>query len=158
MDETPGAPERVTVEIGTKVQSVPGAGEKPQTFETIEELEARQEWNALRPTLTVAPVIAAGLTSLYLQGTATNLNAGDAILIVGDERLQHPTTYPDKERWDFRILLSVTPDPKNDRTHVTWEQGLGEAPIPPGGEKREGLCFSPTALRDSVTTRRIRTS
>ena len=29
------------------------------------------EWNALKPALTAPPLIAAGLTSLYLKGTAT---------------------------------------------------------------------------------------
>ena len=131
LDETPGAPSEVTVAIGTKVQSVPGANEKAQTFETIEEIDARVEWNTLKPAITIPPLIAAGLTSLYLKGTATNLNPGDAILIVGDERDQHPTSYPDKERWDLRVLLSVTADPKNNRTRVTWEKGLGQAPITP---------------------------
>src|SRR5258705_3975052 len=79
LDDTPGAPKEVTVEIGTKVQSVPGANEKAQAFETIEELEARQEWNVLQPALTTPPMIAPGLTSLYLQGTATNLQVCDAI-------------------------------------------------------------------------------
>ena len=124
LDETPGAPSEVTVAIGTKVQSVPGANEKPQTFETIEEIDARVEWNTLKPAITIQTLIAAGLTSLYLKGTATNLNPGDAILIVGDERDQHPTSYPDKERWDLRVLLSVTADPKNNRTRVTWKRVL----------------------------------
>ena len=84
----------MTVAIGTKVQSVPGANEKAQTFETIEEIDARVEWNTLKPAITIPPLIAAGLTSLYLKGTATNLNPGDAILIVGDERDQHPPVIP----------------------------------------------------------------
>jgi hypothetical protein len=131
LDQTPGAPAAVTVAIGTKVQSIPGADEKPQTFETIEELDARVEWNALQPALTTPPVIAAGLTNLYLKGAATNLQPGDAILIVGDERANSAVAYPDKERWDMRLLLSVTSDPKNDRTLVTWEKGLGKTPILP---------------------------
>ena len=132
LDETPGAPSAVTVAIGTKVQSVPGEDEKPQTFETIEELKARVEWNALEPALTTPPVIATGLTSLYLKGTATNLQPGDALLIVGDERANGATVYPDKERWDMRLLVSVTPDHKNERTLVTWQKGLGKASIQPG--------------------------
>lgn len=131
LDETPGAPGEVTVAIGTKVQSVPGAGDKPQTFETIEELDARVEWNALQPALTTPPAIAAGLTSLYFTGSATSLQPGDAILIVGDERADGAAIYPDKERWDMRLLLSVTADHKNDRTLVTWEKGLGKSPISP---------------------------
>jgi hypothetical protein len=147
LDDTPGAPTEVTVKTGTKVQSVPGVDEKPQTFETIEEIEARVEWNALKPALTTPPAIAPGVNSLYLKGTATNLNVGDAILIVGDERDQHPNDYPDKERWDFRLLLSVTPDPKNNRTQVTWETGLGKAPILPAAKNVKVYAFRQLAAR-----------
>ena len=118
LDETPGAPPQVAVEIGTKVQSVPAPGDKPQMFETIEPLDARVDWNTLAPALTTMPVIASGVTSLDLKGTSTNLQPGDAILIVGDERDQSGVAYPDKERWDLRVLLTVTPDVKNARTHV----------------------------------------
>ncbi len=47
MDESPGAPLETTVDIGTKVQSVPGPDEKPQTFETVEKITARVECNAI---------------------------------------------------------------------------------------------------------------
>ena len=147
LDDTPGAPKEVTVEIGTKVQSVPGANEKPQTFETIEELEAQQEWNVLQPALTTPPVIAPGLTSLYLQGTATNLQVGDAILVVGDERAQNPGVYPDKERWDFRLLLSVTPDAKNNWTQITWEKGLGKPPTLPAAKNVKLYALRQRAAR-----------
>ena len=40
-------PAVVTLEPGLRVQSIPGPGEKPQTFETVEEVEARPEWNAM---------------------------------------------------------------------------------------------------------------
>jgi hypothetical protein len=47
-------PEAVTLEPGLRVQSIPGPGEQPQTFETVEEVEARPEWNAMRPSQTRA--------------------------------------------------------------------------------------------------------
>jgi hypothetical protein len=147
LDDTPGAPTEVTVKTGTKVQSVPGVDEKPQTFETIEDIDARVEWNALKPALTTPPAIGPGVNSLYLKGTATNLNVGDAILIVGDERDRHPNDYPAKERWDFRLLLSVTPDPKNNRTQVTWETGLGKAPILPAAKNVKVYAFRQLAAR-----------
>ena len=147
LDETSGAPSEVTVKTGTKVQSVPGADEKPQTFETIEQIDARVEWNALKPTLTTPPAIAPGAQSVYLKGTATNLNVGDGILIVGDERDQHPNQYPDKERWDFRLLQGVTADPKNNRTLVTWEKGLGKAPILPAAKNVKIYAFRQLAAR-----------
>ena len=37
----------VTIAAGTRVQSVPGPDEQPQTFETVEAVEARVEWNAI---------------------------------------------------------------------------------------------------------------
>jgi len=139
LDDTPGAPTEVTIKVGTKVQSVPGADEKPQTFETIEEIAARVEWNALKPALTTPIVIGAGDRDLYLKGTATNLAPGDAILLVGDERLSDHHS----DRWNFVVLLSVTPDPKNDRTHVTWEDGL----VLPPAENVKVYAFRQLAAR-----------
>jgi hypothetical protein len=46
VEDAPGAPRNVPVPLGTRVLSVPGPGETPQTFETIEEIVARPEWNA----------------------------------------------------------------------------------------------------------------
>src|SRR5205814_4385597 len=36
MDDAPGAPESAALAVGLKVQSIPGQGEKAQTFETVE--------------------------------------------------------------------------------------------------------------------------
>src|SRR5207245_8366623 len=47
-----GSPGVATIEEGLRVQSIPGPGEKPQSFETIEEIEARADWNALKPRQT----------------------------------------------------------------------------------------------------------
>ena len=44
VDEAPGTPARTTIDIGLKVQSIPGPGETPQTFETVEQIEARVDW------------------------------------------------------------------------------------------------------------------
>src|SRR5215213_9647615 len=37
------------VPAGARAQSVPGPGEQPQSFETVEEIAARAEWNNLQP-------------------------------------------------------------------------------------------------------------
>jgi hypothetical protein len=121
LEEAPGAPAQTTVEVGVKVQSVPGPGENAQTFETIEKIEARVEWNALQPQLSQLVVPAFGSTYVYLKGTATNLKPGDALLLVGMEREGDPGS----ERWDFRRVTAVTPDHKAERTRVEWEGGLG---------------------------------
>jgi predicted phage baseplate assembly protein len=140
LDETPGAPKEVPIDIGTKVQSVPSPGQKPQTFETVEKLDARPEWNALRPQRTQSQDIGQELTSLDLKGVSTQLAPGDAILIVGDERANNPNSAPDKERWDFRILLTVTPDPKRGVTTVTWEKRLGKGAVAPAAQNVK--CFA----------------
>ncbi|MGA9365522.1 MAG: putative baseplate assembly protein [Bacteroidota bacterium] len=125
MDESPGARLATTVDIGTKVQSIPGPGEKPQTYETIEKIEARAEWNVLQPQQTDQQRIDKGLRELYLKGVNTQLKPGDAILLVGDKR----EGFPGSEVWDVRIVQTVTTypggDPDKTYTLVTWETGLG---------------------------------
>jgi hypothetical protein len=121
LDETPGAPPEVPLEIGTKVQSVPGTNEKAQTFETVEEINARVEWNAIKPQVTQTFVPQFGDTHVYLKGTATNLKPGDALLFVGSEREQ----FSGSERWDFRRVTKVIPDFDANRSRVEWAQGLG---------------------------------
>jgi hypothetical protein len=118
-----GVPAAVTLDAGLKVQSVPGPGEQPQVFETVEPLEARPAWNAMRPWMSEPDKLARGHTGAWLAGLRTNLQPGDAILIVGDE-FDHDATRT-SNRWDFRILDSVTPDDANERTLVAWSRGLG---------------------------------
>lgn len=121
MDESPGAPTEAQIPLGTKVQSIPGQDEKPQVFEAIQNILARTRWNNIKPQLTVVQTLEKGSTSLYLKGTNTQLQKGDVILIVGEERFNDPGS----ERWDIRIVQSVVPDNKADRSLVTWRDGLG---------------------------------
>ncbi|MGW8250430.1 MAG: putative baseplate assembly protein, partial [Anaerolineales bacterium] len=76
--------------------------------------------------------LASGTKLLYLKGTSTGLQTGDAILLVGEERERDPGS----ERWDFRFIKNLEVDTKNDRTVVTWTQGLGERPVLPAEEPR----------------------
>ncbi len=41
-------PPSAAIPVGTKAQSIPGQDEQPQIFETVEAIEARAAWNALR--------------------------------------------------------------------------------------------------------------
>ncbi len=93
LEDAPGSPGFATIDVGTKAQSLPGPGEQPQIFETIEKIVARAEWNALKPRLTQPQtLLIQGSTlylsnastpakQLYLAGTQANLKAGDLILI-----------------------------------------------------------------------------
>jgi hypothetical protein len=66
--EVPSVPRVVTLEEGTSVQSLPGQDELPQTFETVEKIEARTEWNALRPRQTEPVNPGYRHTFTYLEG------------------------------------------------------------------------------------------
>jgi hypothetical protein len=106
---------------GTRAQSIPGAGELPQFFETSDVLDARAEWNALKPRLTrpqlVSPAgsksvtAAETLDAVYLVGTSTNLKVNDPLLFVlGDsEGLQ-----------TMRKIEAVEPQDENKRTLIIF--------------------------------------
>jgi hypothetical protein len=112
-------PVSVVLDAGLRVQSIPAPGEQPQTFETVEEIEARAAWNAMPARATKIQLPGMGDTSAYLQGVALNLKAGDGLLIAGGEVLT--------DHWDLRILAGVEPQPEQDRTFVTWLEPLGSA-------------------------------
>jgi hypothetical protein len=121
LETAQGAPSRTSIDAGAKIQSVPGPNETPQTFETGQAFEARANWNALQPLLSIPQRMTRGLRQLYLQGVDTQLQPGDAILIIGSER----ETDSGSERWDFRLLDTVEVDTGADLTRVTWLEGLG---------------------------------
>jgi hypothetical protein len=122
----------ITIPKGTQVQSVPAQGQKPQTFETSADIIAKADWNAL-PVQTGAPWMPQmGELSAYLQGTATQLQPGDAILIVGDER--HAPGHGSDQHWDIRIVTAVQVDSEKSRTYVTWGEGLGAAGVAPASQ------------------------
>lgn len=136
---TPGLPPNptsaaITIPAGTTVQSVPAQNQKPQAFQTSAAILAKPDWNAL-PVQTGVPWIPqTNDTSVYLAGINTQLNPGDAFLIVGDERsgsqTQGTPSDPTNNNWDVRIVTSVTPDSINQRTLVTWPEGLGHYASP----------------------------
>jgi len=130
LETAEGSPSSTKIGIGTKAQSVPGPDEKAQTFETVEEIVAYGALNKMKPRLSVPQEIKRNTTKLYLKGTDTQLQPGDAILIVADARVQSTSN----EQWDFRILQTVTTDDKNNRTLVTWEGDLGRYELNDDGE------------------------
>jgi predicted phage baseplate assembly protein len=116
-----GAPEQVRIPAGTKVQSVPGPDEEPQTFETTEDTVARPAWNAMAPQRSHPWNPTFGDLELWFEGVATGLSPGDAILIVGDERASDARN----EEWDLRFVSEVEPAEDGTRTRVAWQRGLG---------------------------------
>ena len=120
----------ITIPKGTQMQSVPAQGQVPQTFETSADIPAKSDWNALAVQTGDSWIPQMGDLSVYLQGTATQLQPGDLILIVGNERAGSPgkASVPSNNNWDLRMITTVIPDGTNNRTYVKWTEGLGYAP------------------------------
>ena len=116
-----GIPSGLTLAAGLQVQSVPGPDEKPQTFETVEEISARPAWNAIRPWLSAPRAPGLGATETWVKGVANNLKVGDALVFVDPDFMAHPAT---NTNWDFRLIDTVEIEPAADRTHVRWKGGL----------------------------------
>lgn len=116
-----GVPETVTLAPGLRVNSVPGPGEQPQAFETVEALEARWPWNVMRAMPDEERVPGFGARETWLAGTSTQLKPGDMLVFVGPQFDADPAS----NRWDRRVLTAVEADDAHQRTRVAWQEPLG---------------------------------
>jgi hypothetical protein len=143
LEAAPGAPAEaarpVTIAPGTKVQSVPGPDEAPQTFETVASITARVDRNAIPVQTSERQVLRFGGTELYLLGTGHHLEAGDIVLIVGAERQRDHGS----ENWDVRVVRAVQPDDRRGVTRITWIEPLGHVTphVEPAAERAEVFVF-----------------
>jgi hypothetical protein len=95
VDPSPGAPTRAVIGAGTKVQSVPGQNELPQTFETSTDLDARVELNELRPRQRRPQELAIVNGSLRLIAVSAGVGAdGTAVDVSTIEPLDLTLTLP----------------------------------------------------------------
>lgn len=113
----------ITIPEGTQVQSVPAQGQTPQIFETSADILAKPDWNAL-PVQSANLWIPPGQSSMYLAGTSTQLNPGDALLILGIDREEWTPSGTPSEQWDVVILNEVIAGKQNNVTYVAWDQRL----------------------------------
>lgn len=121
-----GVPETIRLDTGIKVQSIPGPDEKPQTFETIETIEARYAWNSLKPRMSKPALPGSSATECYLQGVDLQLRPGDGLLFIGDEVIENGST----TQWVFRLISNVDIDADQKRTRAAWNLSLGAtAPV-----------------------------
>lgn len=74
-------PPDTILEPGIKVQSVPGPDEKPQTFETIETIHARAQWNNIRPRLSRVQPVDTENGFFILQDINVDIKKGDIVLM-----------------------------------------------------------------------------
>lgn len=126
LTDAPGAPASALIPAPTRVQSVPNPGEKPQVFETSSDLTALIEQNAIPPQTTVPWSLNPFDTSIWLEGTSSNIRVGDAILFVSqqlhDAVAQGSTSASGAA--DFHFVTAVTIDSKSGNTLIQWDQPL----------------------------------
>lgn len=115
LERGPGAPERVVLPAGIPVQSIPGPGELPQTFETIEQIEARASWNSLAPEQSQAWPLG-GKTELWLSGAANEFSPGDTLLFLPPSLALSGAT--------VREVRAVVIDRARAVTRLTWDGAL----------------------------------
>jgi hypothetical protein len=124
LEESPGSPPSVRVPRGTRVASLPGPEQVPQTYETTEDLLARPEWNAVPARSDHPQECAEGDTGAHLKGVRPDLRAGAAVLLVGAERERDEAS----DAWAFRLLAAVETDPGRGASRAQWAEPLGEPP------------------------------
>lgn len=127
VESTPTAPTQVTVPKGTQIASVPGENEQSQTFETSEPLTARVDWNLLKPRLTRPQTLTPQTQQVYLQGTNTQLQVGDRVLLI-DEPGQGESL-PDRGK--LLTLTAVELLTASEQTRIAWEPPLATVPRRP---------------------------
>lgn len=117
VDSAPTSPNQVTVPQGTQIASIPGENEQSQTFETSEPFIARVDWNALKPRLTRPQTLTSQTQRVYLQGTSTQLQVGDRLLLI-DEPLEGESSSNEGELLTLTAVESLT---ASGQTRITWK-------------------------------------
>ncbi len=116
-----GSPDNVLIPAGTRVQSIPGPGQKPQVFETSADLTAVIALNAT-PAQTHLPwQLNPGDTSTWITGAANNINVGDALLFIGNSSDGQPSATGPA---DLRYISRVKVDPGSGNTEIWWNAAL----------------------------------
>ena len=133
--------EPVRILAGARAQSIPGPGEKLQSFETSDELFARAEWNRLQPRQgkleQIAPVDALTRHTLVLAGAATRLGPGDRLLfdytratglqVMRTVAAAEPDFGPGHDRMNVRLQSNGFD--RNDAMRALAERILGVAAV-----------------------------
>ena len=86
IQDTPLTAGPITLDPGIAVISVPPEGELPQTFETVERIEARAAYNRIPARQRIPHRIENGVDEVWLAGIATRLEPGHSIVVADPRR------------------------------------------------------------------------
>lgn len=118
LETAPGAPAASAIPAGTRMQTIAGPGEVPQTFETIQALTALGAWNRPLPRLLAPRIPRNGDTEVTLAGAAPSLRRGDRLLFVSDDWTSTSS------RWQVVRMVAMTPEPAADATVIGFSPAL----------------------------------
>ncbi len=124
---------KTLIPAGSGAKSVPRQDELPQSFETSEDLQGREEWNNLSPAMTnpvaityygpketTEPDDVNEIATMNVAGTAANLKAGDRLLFLFDPDPSPPANDADpRGGTSVRIVDASAPDFAANTTTVT---------------------------------------
>ncbi len=119
IDDTPGSPEKTTIDAGIKVLSIPGKDELPQFFETGATIEARSAWNAMKARTSQPQLVSTEMEVIFVQGIESGARRGDSLLIVVLKEDGKYTT-------EVKRITRVVQEPEANRTRLE----LKDAPTP----------------------------
>jgi predicted phage baseplate assembly protein len=127
-----GAPSVITVPAATPLQSVPGPGELPQTFETGADLEARPVWNALAAVDSRPQTVVPGQSHVWVRGPAT-VRAGDTVVVSTQPAAggSGPAPSASTPRCDVRAVAGVVAEPEGRHgwTQLELDRAVVESPV-----------------------------
>ena len=115
MESAPGAPSQaaspITIPAGLKAQSLPAPGELPQSFETVEAIVARPDWNAIGLRTTQPQPLSATMQTVLVKGTATGVQPGSLILIAADTQAIQRAVAVTTDNVSSTTRIDLVPDP-----------------------------------------------
>lgn len=103
----PGA--QALVAPGHRVQTVPPPGNQPQTFESVDPLQADAHWNRLALRMSRPQLVTPASDTVYLAGTSSQLKKNAALVLdAGGSAV-------------LRRVAALTPDPVLNRTQLVLQ-------------------------------------
>jgi hypothetical protein len=97
-----------TIPAGSRVQSLPGQNQLPQSFEVSDDLPVQGAWNNLTPRLTRPQSLSADMSTVYAAGLSTNLKPNDPLLVIASPPA-------------LRFVASVDPETPQSRTKLVLQ-------------------------------------
>jgi predicted phage baseplate assembly protein len=118
IEDSPGTPDSITIEDSTRVMSIPGKDELPQTFETSAPIEARALWNAMKLRTRQPQPVTLDMKTVIVRGLETGLRPGDRVLILtpGADNVISATERKVKQ------VVHLTPDPLKNQTEIELQE------------------------------------